>query len=112
VALTVAILLALFVFPWPWNLLVILGGLAIEAGELTWGLRLARKWRPATGAEAMIGEDAEVARACRPDGQVRIKGELWQARCEAGADVGDNVRVERLDGLTLIVSPSRKGASA
>jgi membrane-bound serine protease (ClpP class) len=112
VALTVAILLALLVFPWPWNLLVILGGLAIEAGELTWGLRLARKWRPATGAEAMIGEEAVVTAACRPRGQARIKGELWQARCEAGADVGDTVRVERLDGLTLIVSPSRTRASA
>jgi membrane-bound serine protease (ClpP class) len=105
VALTVAILLALFFFPWPWNLLVILGGLAIEAGELTWGLRIARRWRPATGAEAMIGARAEVVTRCRPDGQVRIKGELWRARCEAGADVGEAVRVDRLEGLTLMVSP-------
>jgi membrane protein implicated in regulation of membrane protease activity len=52
-----------------------------------------------------------VTTACRPVGQVRTKGELWQARCEAGAGVGDAVRVERLDGLTLVVSPSRKGAS-
>ena len=105
-ALTIAVVLALLFLPWPWNLLVILGGLAIEMGELTWGLRLARKWRPATGAEAMIGEEAEVTSACRPDGQVRIKGELWQARCEAGANVGETVRVDRLDGLTLVVSPS------
>jgi membrane protein implicated in regulation of membrane protease activity len=105
VALTVSIVLALLFFPWPWNLLVILGGLAIEVGELTWGLRLARKWRPTTGAEAMIGEEATVVARCRPDGQVRIAGELWQARCEAGADVGDTVRVDRLDGLTLVVSP-------
>jgi membrane-bound serine protease (ClpP class) len=105
VALTVAIILALLFLSWPWNLLVILGGLTIEAGELTWGLRLARKWRPVTGAEAMIGEEAEVVTRCRPDGQVRIQGELWGARCEAGADVGETVRVERLDGLTLVVSP-------
>jgi membrane-bound serine protease (ClpP class) len=105
VALTVAIVIALVFLAWPWNLLVILGGLAIEAGELTWGLRLARKWRPATGAEAMIGEEAEVVAPCRPDGQVRIQGELWRARCDAGADVGDTVRVDRLDGLTLMVSP-------
>jgi membrane-bound serine protease (ClpP class) len=105
VALTVAIVLALLFLPWPWNLLVILGGLAIEVGELTWGLRLARKWRPAIGAEAMIGEEAEVTARCRPVGQVRIQGELWRARCEAGADVGETVRVERLDGLTLVVSP-------
>ncbi|MFL5923190.1 MAG: NfeD family protein [Gaiellaceae bacterium] len=101
-------MLALLFFPWPWNLLVILGGLAIEAGELTWGLRLARRWRPATGAEAMIGEHAEVVTRCRPDGQVRIQGELWQAHCAAGADVGDTVRVDRLHGLTLVVSPSHR----
>ncbi|HSB38113.1 MAG TPA: NfeD family protein [Gaiellaceae bacterium] len=104
-ALTVAIVLALLFFPWPWNLVVILGGLAIETGELAWGLRLARRWRPATGAEAMIGRHAEVVSPCRPDGQVRIQGELWQARCAAGADVEDTVRVDRLDGLTLVVSP-------
>ena len=104
-ALTVAILLALLFLPWPWNLVVILCGLAVEAGELTWGLRLARRWRPATGAEAMIGREAEVTSACRPEGQVRIHGELWQARCAAGADAGDTVRVERLDGLTLVVTP-------
>ena len=104
-ALTVAIVIALVFLSWPWNLLVILGGFAIEAGELTWGLRLARKWRPATGAEAMIGEEAEVTTQCRPLGQVRIQGELWRARCEAGADVGETVRVDSLDGLTLVVSP-------
>ena len=40
---------------------------------------------------------------CRPTGQVRIGGEIWEARCEAGADVGETVRVTGLDGLTLLV---------
>jgi membrane-bound serine protease (ClpP class) len=101
-ALTVAIILAVFA-PWPWNLIAVLGGLAIETVELTWGLRLARRWRPQTGAEAMIGQTAEVVVPCRPTGQVRIKGELWQARCAEGADVGQSVRIEGLEGLTLIV---------
>jgi hypothetical protein len=48
-ALTVAIILAFFA-PWPWNLIAVLGGIGIEAVELTWGLRLARRWRPQTGA--------------------------------------------------------------
>jgi membrane-bound serine protease (ClpP class) len=104
VALLVAIVVAFVFVPWPWNLLVILGGAAIEVGELTWGLRLARRWRPRTGAEAMIGERAEVVEPCRPVGQVRIHGELWQARCQEGADVGARVRIDRLDGLTLVVS--------
>ena len=105
-ALTLAILLALFVLPWPFNLLAVVTGLGIEAAELTWGLRLARRWRPQTGAEAMIGRTAEVVVACRPTGQVRVGGELWEARCDEGADVGETVRIERLEGLTLVVTPT------
>jgi membrane-bound serine protease (ClpP class) len=56
------------------------------------------------GPEAMIGEEAEVVSACRPVGEVRVQGELWQARCDEGADAGDTVRIERLDGLTLVVT--------
>jgi membrane protein implicated in regulation of membrane protease activity len=103
-ALTVAIILAFFA-PWPWNLIAVLGGLGIETAELTWGLRLARRWRPQTGAEAMIGQTAEVVAPCHPTGQVRVQGELWEARCAEGADVGQSVRIEGLDGLTLVVAP-------
>jgi membrane protein implicated in regulation of membrane protease activity len=104
VALTVAIVLALLFLPWPWNLVTILGGLAIEMGELAWGLSLARRWKPRTGAEAMIGEEAMVVTACRPVGEVRVQGELWRARCDEGADAGETVRIERIEGLTLVVS--------
>jgi membrane protein implicated in regulation of membrane protease activity len=103
-ALTVAVLLALFVLPWPLNLVAVVAGVGVEAAELTWGLRLARRWRPQTGAEAMIGQTAEVVVACRPNGQVRTAGELWEAQCDEGAEVGDRVRIERLEGLTLIVT--------
>ena len=103
-ALTVAVVLALFFFPWPLNVISVLAGVAIEVGELTWGLRLARRWRPQTGAEAMIGKVAEVVSRCRPDGRVRVQGELWGAHCEEGADIGESVRIKKLDGLTLIVA--------
>jgi membrane protein implicated in regulation of membrane protease activity len=102
--LLLAILLAIFVLPAPWSFVIVVLGVFGEVGEIVWGRRLAKRWRPKTGAEAMIGKRAEVVSACRPDGQVRIHGELWAARCAAGADVGDTVLVERLDGLTLIVA--------
>jgi membrane protein implicated in regulation of membrane protease activity len=108
-ALTVAIILALFL-PWPWKVVAVLTGLGIEAVELTWGLRLARRWRPQTGAEAMIGQLAEVVAPCHPTGQVRVLGELWEARCAEGADVGQTVRIERLEGLTLVVVPTDREA--
>lgn len=107
VALLVSILLAFFLVSWPWNLLVVLGGVLVEVGEVIWGRRLASRWRPQTGAEAMIGMPAEVISTCRPVGQVRVNGELWEATCAAGADVGDTTIVRQLDGLTLIVEPAR-----
>jgi len=104
VALTIAIILGILFVPWPWSLLVIFGGVIIEVGEVVWGLRLARRWKPKTGAEAMIGETAEVVARCSPVGQVRVRGELWQARCDEGAEPGEHVRIERIEGLTLIVT--------
>jgi membrane protein implicated in regulation of membrane protease activity len=103
VVLALAIILALFL-PWPANLIVLCLGVVGEIGEIVWGRRLAKRWRPRTGAEAMVGMEAEVATACRPRGQVRVHGELWEAICEEGADAGEIVRVTSVDGLKLIVN--------
>jgi membrane-bound serine protease (ClpP class) len=99
-----------FLVPWPWNLVVVICGLAAEIGEVTWGLRLARK-TPRTGAEAAVGSSAKVMKACKPEGLVRFEGELWHATCAAGADVGDLVRVTAVRGLTLEVVPIRRSAA-
>jgi membrane protein implicated in regulation of membrane protease activity len=42
----------------------------------------------------------------RPNGQVRLNGELWEAVSDEGADPGDIVRVDAVEGLTLVVSRS------
>jgi membrane protein implicated in regulation of membrane protease activity len=102
VVLALAIILALFV-PWPWNLIVLILGIVGEVGEIAYGRRIAKRWRPRTGAESMVGLEAEVASPCRPRGQVRILGELWEAMCEGGAEAGDLVRVTDVDGLRLVV---------
>jgi membrane protein implicated in regulation of membrane protease activity len=110
--LLLAVLLAVFVAPSPWNVVIALAGVILEVGEIIWGRRLARRWRAKTGAEAMIGKRATVVSDCRPDGEVRVHGELWAASCAKGAGVGDTVRIEALDGLTLIVTPLSVDASA
>jgi membrane protein implicated in regulation of membrane protease activity len=109
--LIVAIVIALFV-PWPWKLLVLGAGIVAEVGEVVWGRRLARRWRPKTGAEAMIGMEADVVSPLHPLGQVHVNGELWEARSIAGADVGDTVVVRRMEGLTLVVEPLIGGGSS
>jgi membrane protein implicated in regulation of membrane protease activity len=105
VVFVLALLIALFFVPSPWSVIVILVGAVAEVGEVIWGRRLAQRWRPRTGAEAMIGETAQVVTACRPRGQVRVRGELWEAVADEGADPGDTVRIEAIDGLTLVVAP-------
>jgi membrane protein implicated in regulation of membrane protease activity len=109
VVLITSVILSFF-FPWPWNLVVVLAGVIGEVGEIVWGRRLAKRWRPKTGAEAMIGKTAEVVENCRPAGHVRVDGELWEATCAAGADAGETVRITAVDRLTLTVVPVRAAA--
>jgi membrane protein implicated in regulation of membrane protease activity len=109
--LLLAIVLAFFV-PSPWNVLVLVAGIVGEIGEVIWGRRLARRWRPKTGAEAMVGMRAEVVAPLHPIGQVHVNGELWEARSTADVDVGATVVVRAIDGLTLVVEPaSGRGSS-
>jgi membrane-bound serine protease (ClpP class) len=106
-ALVVAALLAIFVLPAPWGLVAIIGGLGVEVGEAWLWLRVSRRRRAVTGAEGLVGRKARVVETCRPEGRVRVHGELWSALCELGADVGETVRVVSVDadGLMLHVEP-------
>jgi membrane protein implicated in regulation of membrane protease activity len=104
-ALVVALLLALFVLESPWSYLAVAAGAAIELGEAWFWWWLSRRRAPSVGVQTLVGRTAVVATACRPRGQVRVAGELWQARCDAGADEGDTVRVVAVDGLELAVEP-------
>jgi membrane-bound serine protease (ClpP class) len=106
-ALLVGLLLALFVLPSPWGLVAVAAGALIEVAEAFILIRVSRRRRAQVGAETLVGAPAEVVVPCRPDGQVRVQGELWRARCQDGADVGETVRVRRLDGLTLLVERGR-----
>jgi membrane-bound serine protease (ClpP class) len=75
----------------------------IEVGETAFWLWYSKRRRAKVGAETMVGRTAVVVLPCYPGGQVKLDGELWQARCEAGAGTGTNVIVRGLDGLTLLV---------
>ena len=92
--------------PWGWVLVGVAA--VIEIGQMMfwfwWG---GKRKRAKVGVEAFIGRDAVVVLPCRPEGQVRLDGELWQARCEGGADAGTRVVVTGIEGLTLTVEPER-----
>lgn len=98
-----AILLALFVVPAPWGLVVVAIAAVIEVAETFFWLWLSRRRKVQMGPETIVGQTAEVVTPCAPLGQVRLGGELWRARCEEGAWAGESVRVLALEGLTLVV---------
>ena len=65
-----------------------------------------------TGWEEMVGATGEVRQALDPIGQVFVEGALWRARPTdelRSVDRGYRVRVESVDGLTLIVRPLPPG---
>ena len=100
--LILGIVLLIFL-PSPWNLVGFTVCLVLFFGELLFWNRTMRGRRKVVGAETLVGQEAEVIAPCRPTGQVRIGGEIWEARCDAGADTGDTVRVVEVRGLTLLV---------
>ena len=61
-----------------------------------------------TGIEELVGSFAEARSDIDPDGRVWAEGTVWSARlADSGATVrlGDRVRVDAVDGLTLVVRP-------
>jgi membrane protein implicated in regulation of membrane protease activity len=100
-----AVLLAIFVVPKPWGLVLVAAAAIVEVGETFFWVHLSRRRRIQMGAETLIGASAEVVTECRPLGQVRVQGELWRARCELGASPGETVRIVGRDSLTLLVEP-------
>ena len=68
----------------------------------------ARREPVKTGHEELVGALADVRVPLTPEGQVFTQGALWRARAidgAAGLRAGDRVRVESVDGLTLLVRP-------
>ena len=100
-----AILLAVFVLPPGWGIAAVTAGIVIEVAEVVLWVRFLRRYRVRTGPEALVGRRAEVIEACNPLGRVRLRGEIWHARCDQGARVGEGVLVSRVVGLTLEVEP-------
>ena len=104
-------LAGLFVLPDPWRLVVLVAAAVIEVGEVYFWIRFLRRYRVTTGAEGLIGERAEVIERCAPRGRVRVRGEIWNARCERELEPGASVEIAGVDGLTLVLEPLEPGVA-
>ncbi|MBF8292992.1 MAG: Nodulation protein NfeD, partial [Steroidobacteraceae bacterium] len=87
----------------------LVGGVAAAAGTLMLGtiwLAMRARRRPvATGREQLVGDTAEAVDSFTSQGQVRIYGELWNAVSSKPVTAGQQLRIDRVQGLTLHVTP-------
>jgi membrane protein implicated in regulation of membrane protease activity len=94
-----AILLAIFVLPAPWGIVAVVAGGLTDIAESLVLLKWSRRRRAATGVEVLIGKTAVVSSPT----QVRVAGEIWEARSDGVMVLGEEVVVHGVDGLTLLV---------
>jgi membrane-bound serine protease (ClpP class) len=87
----------------------LIGGMAL-AGALVTLLMASyfvrsRRQPVITGSDQLLSEPAVALVAFDRSGQVRIRGEIWNAVTRAPVQSGQRLRVRRVDGLTLEVEP-------
>ena len=70
----------------------------------------ARRGPRVTGAAAMLGRRALVLEGLSPRGRVRLDGEVWNAEAATQVEVGAEVVVTGVEGLTLRVRPAAREA--
>jgi membrane-bound serine protease (ClpP class) len=58
-----------------------------------------------TGADQLLSEPAVALAAFERSGPVRIRGEIWNAVTRVPVQIGQQLRVVRVEGLTLQVEP-------
>jgi len=76
---------------------------ALSIFVLSKGLAIQRK-HPVTGTTGLVGAVGTVRRRLDPEGTVFVHGEYWAARSPEGPiEVGESVRVDRVEAKTLIV---------
>jgi membrane protein implicated in regulation of membrane protease activity len=102
----VAIALALTVIPSPWGWVTVIVAGLIDVAETTFFVRWSKRRRAAVGAETLVGRTAVVVRALTPRGQVKLDGEVWEARADYDLLPGDEVVIRAVDGLLLDVEPA------
>jgi membrane-bound serine protease (ClpP class) len=106
VLLLIALALAIFVLPSPWGLVAVAIGAILEIAEATFFIWYSKRRQASVGVDSLVGKRGVAIDALWPEGQVKVRGEIWKARCAGGCDPGTAVVVRRIDGLVLEVEPA------
>ena len=102
----IALALALFVLPSPWGLVAVAVAAVVDILETGLFIWWSKRRRATVGVDSLVGKVGVASSNLWPEGQVKISGELWQARCAGGCDVGTRVVIHAVEGLLLIVEPA------
>ena len=86
-----------------WRVVLIAAVALLELAEIGLWLRW-RKVATTTGVEGLVGTYGTALTDCAPDGQVKVKGQIWKARCRDGVSAGDGIEVIGVEGLRLDVA--------
>jgi membrane-bound serine protease (ClpP class) len=99
-----------FAIPWP-----LIGALALVSAAIVVGVAnmaaKARRRPVISGTPRMVGALGEVIEFAGGEGWATVEGERWQVRAAQPLGLGQCVRVTRVDGLTLEVSPVPENTS-
>jgi membrane-bound serine protease (ClpP class) len=85
---------------------VIIPAVMVSAGFFLFAVTMAiraRRKKPTTGVEGLIGEMGISESVIFPEGTVSIHGELWTALCDERIEKGERIEVVGVDNLKLKV---------
>jgi membrane protein implicated in regulation of membrane protease activity len=105
----VALALAFFLLPPPWNWLTVVVAAIVDIAETGLFVWWSKRRRATVGVETLVGRRGIAATALAPRGQIRVAGEIWEAASSKHVDPGDEVVVRSIDGLVLAVEPVEGG---
>ena len=94
---------------WPLVLATTAVTVAFFAVLITLAIR-GRRGPRASGVAAILGRRAQVIERLGPRGRVRLDAEVWNAEAAAAIEVGAEVVVTGVEGLTLRVRPAAREA--
>jgi membrane-bound serine protease (ClpP class) len=96
----------------PFVVVAVAIGLGLFFGFIVGKAVQARHWNVKTGVQALIGKTAVVRERLDPEGMVYLDGSLWRAvSAQSPVEVGSEVVVTRVEGLTAYVKPVAVGTS-
>ena len=102
----IALFLAIFFLPEPWGLIAVGIAATIDIIETLVFMWWSKRRRVSVGVDSIVGKSGVALSELWPEGQVKVDGEIWRARCAGGCDAGTSVVVRSVDGLTLVVDPA------